>query len=121
MLLDRLTPVVKRVLPQADISARYDAVGGVPRVMVETSVAVESDLVPGQWRMAVEIGAGFSLLRPLPGTPPLRASVDWSFHVFADRVLGFFEGLDESVAESFADDLMTRPSSAPRARASALS
>lgn len=106
ILLDRLMPIVKRTLPQADVSARYEAVDGVPRVVAEVTVAVESDVIPGQWRMAADIGAGLSLVRPLPASPSLRASVDWSFHIFADGVPGFLEGAAESIAESIADDLM---------------
>jgi len=103
ILLDRLVPIVKRFLPQADISARYEAVAGVPRVVAEVSMTVESDLIPKQWRAAANVGAGLSLVQP---APVLRASVDWSFHIFADLVPGLLEGLAESVTELIVDGFM---------------
>ena len=104
ILVDRIEPPVMRAMPQARVGARYEAVEGVPRVVIEIGLAVKDEVIGAEVRLAVDLGAGLSLI-PHP-QPTLRAAIDWSFHIFADGVLSIFEAAAESLAEGIAEDLI---------------
>ncbi len=104
LLVDRIEPPVMRAVPEARVSARYEAAGDVPRVVLEATLGVRADFIDTEVRLAIDLGAGLSLI-PHP-QPMLRAAVDWSFHIFADGLLSIFEGAVESLAEGIAEDLI---------------
>ena len=105
LVLGRLSPPIKKAMPQATVTARYVLEGGAPKVIVEVGLTIVGDFIGHpEIRLAINLGAVLSLL---PGPKPLvRVSMDWSFHIFADAVPGFLEALAEKLAETVASDLI---------------
>jgi hypothetical protein len=99
LLRSKVEPKLGKKLPFAVVSAHYTPAGTVPHVdlAVETSLS----LVAIDARVVVDLPCNFSLVQG--ASPVLRATVNWSTHVYANSIFSIFEGAAESFVEDAID------------------
>lgn len=96
LLRSKVEPKLKKKLPSATVNAHYAPAGSIPHV--DLNIELSLSLTEIDARVVVDLPCNFSLV---PGAPPaLRATINWSTHVYANSIFSVFEG----VAESFVED-----------------
>ena len=96
LLRSRIEPRLKQRLPLANVTAHYAPSGTVPHVDLALEMSLSVSAIKA--RVVVNLPCDLSLV---PGLPPvLRATINWSTHVFANSIFSIFEG----IAERFVED-----------------
>ncbi|MEU4559482.1 hypothetical protein AB0F72_13940 [Actinoplanes sp. NPDC023936] len=101
LVRSKVEPSIAKRLPVAAISAQYSSVDAVPRV----DLGVHQSLTMGIFTVRISVDLQIDLSLLTGPAPALRATIQWSLHVFSDLVPGFVEKIAESLMEDAFDPL----------------